>query len=1122
FEPGVTVVVGPNGSGKSNLVDAVAWVMGTQATTSLRTQQMSDVIFAGTVMRPALGRAEVSITLDNADGKLPLDLADVTITRRLYRDGTSEYAINGTTCRLLDIQELLNDGGIGRHQHVLVGQGRVDAVLNAGPDEHRAVIEEAAGVTKHRQRRDRSIRRLEATDLDVLRLGDLLGEQHKRMRPLKRQANAALRYDGVKAEWLALRLWLGGEALRTTGGRIETVAAEEAALRAALAADETGLAAAVERLTVLHRDAGETGRSLDRDTAAAARLETAAERLAGTARVARERRVALTNRLEGTGERRSDLVTEADDLRARITRTVVEEREARVVADRQEIALRSLEDEERSLAEQDGLPAEGVVATLRGDLAALEAAERRDSREVESTEQRKAVVDAKIAEDEVEAARLKGEIQRADASLDPARERYDATAADRSAVQAGLDAADTEVAESRVAVASAAARLEALTAAAAGAADQAAADHAVSLEAVIGPVVPLLDVPESLAAAVDAALGVWSTAFAVSDPDRVDEVIASLKAAGHGGITVVGGAPAVADRTPGSSRLVDRLGPRADRALAEALLGDVAVASDWSEAREIARRDPGLRVVTVDGDLVTSAGVRIAHPEDAGIVAVEAAGVAVERSEIRLARAISRQTAARRAFESARVVERDALEAVETVETVIAGAAEALRLIERAAAEARAEASRLADRRSALDEAAGARSERLAGMRIRLGAFEGEEAARQTAWEQLARRKAEVAERRETARRTREAAAGALAAIEERRTMLERRLEQVTGAIADLDTHPADPGDLDRLIAVEELAKRAVASARGHIDFLRERQRTLRAEAGDVGAGIEAAESAREEIALRITETRAKLSALAVEAAELAVRLENAAEALRRDADTDEETALGAPRPEIPENTTETVHLESLGAQLRRMGPINPLAAAEYQELEERAGFLEAQLEDLESSRRELRKVIAMLDQEIGRLFAGAFEEIAEKFAENFSLLFPGGTGRMSLTDPDDPLITGVDIHAQPMGKKVGKLGLLSGGERSLAALAFLFAVFRARPSPFYVLDEVEAALDDANLRRFLRLVATMQDTAQLVIVTHQQQTMEAADILYGVTMEPGESSRVLAKRIVPVRVPAQ
>ena len=321
-------------------------------------------------------------------------------------------------------------------------------------------------------------------------------------------------------------------------------------------------------------------------------------------------------------------------------------------------------------------------------------------------------------------------------------------------------------------------------------------------------------------------------------------------------------------------------------------------------------------------------------------------------------------------------------------------------------------------------------------------------------------------------------------------------------------------GGIESLEIVEARARRAVEVVRHHIAVLRDRQRVLRAEVGDAGARLDEARSRRELLGSRAEEARESLSTMAVEIAELTVREEATLEGLRRDVDADEAEALAAPRPTVPDGAEPAAHLDSLAASLKRMGPVNPLAASEYADLRERVSFLEGQLNDLEESRAELRKVIKALDAEIARLFEEAFEDIAAKFAENFSVLFPGGTGRLTLTIPDDVLATGVDIHVQPMGKKVGRLAMLSGGERSLAALAFLFAVFRSRPSPFYVLDEVEAALDDANLRRFIRLVDTLRGQSQLVVVTHQQQTMEAADVLYGVTMEPGESSRVLAKRL--------
>jgi len=1109
FEPGVTVVVGPNGAGKSNLVDAIAWVMGTQATKALRSEKMDDLIFAGTALRPAHGRAEVSLTFDNESGGLPIDLAEVTVTRRLNRDGTSDYEINGTPCRLLDIQELLSDGGIGRHQHVIVGQGRVGAVLNASPEEHRSIIEEAAGVVKHRSRRDRAVRRLEATDIDVQRLHDLLGEQRRLMRPLKRQANAADRFEAAKAEWRGLRLWLGGERLRAMDARITEISGADTEIRARVTTAEGRLGEIASGLGALQNAAGEAGKALERDTRAAARLETANERLQRIAMVAGERRRAMQNSLEQADGRRRDLEAERIDIEARLQAAGDEGAALRQLAERHEIAFIAHDDEERSLAGQGEMPAEGVVAALRGDLAALEAADRRDGRENASLRQRLEVVEARIAEEESEADHLRDEIRNADMETDPAQQGYDRAVAGRERTQEALETAEDAVRKAGIALAAGRARAEALGT---GPSDQSVAGVA----GVTGTLVARLDIPDQLAPAVDGALGEWGDAWAVEGAAALEDAAAAAADSDDGvSFVVPSAAPPVAVE---GDRLIDRLGPGCDRELAAALLGDFVIVETWHEGWTLVEERPATRAVTLTGDVVTRFGIKIGDPSR-GRAAREAAAAAVERAVTDEARASSRFTTSRREFDEARETERIALEALEAVDTRIAGASEALRLVERSQSESTAEAGRLRARGTALDEVAAGRAERLAGLRTRLDAFEGEEAVRQAAWEALASRREAVAARRDAARHHREEAASALAAVEERTRILSRRLQAVTEVLDGAGESPVDPGEIVRLTAVEDRARVALGSSRKHLGVLRDRQRALREEAGLAGTRLEATYSERERLDPIVSEGREQLSVLAIEAAELRVRRESEAEGLRRDVDAEEELALTADRVEVPEGADPDEHLMSLDAQLRRLGPINPLAAAEYRELAERSEFLEEQLGDLEDSRRELTKVVSALDEEISRLFMEAFDEIASQYEESFGLLFPGGKGRLSLTDPDHPLETGVAVHAQPMGKRVSKLSLLSGGERSLAALAFLFAVFRSRPSPFYVLDEVEAALDDANLRRFIRLVGTLSDRSQLVIVTHQQQTMEAADLLYGVTMEPGETSRILAKRLSRVEV---
>ncbi len=1120
FEAGVNVVVGPNGSGKSNLLDALAWVMGTQATRALRTEKMEDVIFAGTATRPALGRAEVTVTFDNSDEFLPIGLAEVRMTRRLFRDGSSEYELNGAPCRLMDLHELLSDGGVGRSQHVLVGQGQIGSILNARPNEHRAVIEEAAGVTKHKNRRDRSVRRLEQTEIDLSRLNDILDQQRSRLRPLKRQANAAAKHGSVRDEIKALQLWLGGEKLRRLRERNEKASTEHLALSTRVTNDGGELAALNLELGALRGEASEVGTALERDTSAAARLETVAERFQRIGLVARERRFSLESRQRGAGERRADLELELDQLNLDIAAARAAEGSATELTDRRETVLRQLEDEERSLAEQTQLPAEGVVANLRGDLRSLENAAERDTKESEALTRRRELIEVRFVEEEGDAATLIEAIQDTDAAVTGAQPAYTAAGDSAAAAREQSDIADVDKRDKQIALAGAQARIEALETALAGLVDPVAMERAGTADGVVGALVARLDVPADMAVAVDGALGEWRGAFVVSDRTALQRVITGLKSDGLGGVGFVAVdaagvalARSVADEW-GVDALVDRLGANADQGLAVSLLGDVVVAEGWSSAWGIVSRHPEVRAVTPEGDVITAAGMRLAQPDGAGPAALEAAGVALERAEIDLARADARHLTIEREFTALREQERSALEALETLEARLAGHTEALALNERARAVSREELERIDARAAGIAAAVTGRQERLGELRSRIEQFEGEEKSRQEAWEALNRRRDEVARRRDEARRLREEVAADLASAAERRRILENRLETATAELVAVDDSPVDPTTIDRLSRIEDDAKRALSVVRSHIQALRERQLALRGEMGEADERLADAYERQKELETDISLAKERVSALAIELAEIAVRDESVAEGLRRDADVSEEVALAAPQPELEEDSNPEERLASLEAQLRRMGPINPLAAQEYEELAAGVDLLEAQLADLEDSRAELRKVIKALDAEMATLFHQAFEEISAYYEENFDLVFPGGKGGLSLTEPDSLLETGVDIEAQPHGKKVGKLSLLSGGEKSLAALAFLFAVFRARPSPFYVLDEVEAALDDANLRRFLRLVDTLRESAQVIIITHQQQTMQAADILYGVTMEPGESSLVIAKRI--------
>lgn len=1119
FRPGVTVVVGPNGSGKSNLVDALSWVLGTQSTKTLRTPKMEDVIFAGTATRPSLGKSEVTLIIDNEERQIDLDLNEVSITRRLYRDGSSDYELNGVGCRLLDIQDLLSDSGVGRHQHVIIGQGEIGRVLSASDDEHRAVIEEAAGILKHRRRKERSERRLERTDEDLVRLQDLLGEINRQMRPLRRQAKAAEKYEGLKAEVTALRLYLGGRELSQLDRELTIAVSEKSVLSETLEVDQQRVQTLSARLTDLTAAAGAAGADLDRDTSAAAMLETTSERLRRIASVAQERVRAVSGRREAAAERRTDLTDESASIDDELTAIELERQQAEVVATSAESAFRRLEDEERAIATQNSLSPEGALAAVRGELSALESSLSRDGREIEKVTHRIDVLSAQIEEEQQGIDRINREVQDMDSSIGGFQQTYETASKRRAETQERWSKAEEQVDTARIGVASANARVEAIMAALEDRFDPDARKAVETAPGALGSLTSQLDIPEGLEAAVSSSLGEWGDSVAFENADSVQRAVETVKGEGGGSVAVVSSisekscpASEVA-ASLGLDALVDRLGPSCHRGLASRLLGDVVLVEGWSAGWSVVVRHPALRAVTPEGDLISVSGVRLADPDGVGSAMLESAEVAAEQASTDLARAGSIHTATNREFERARVVERESLERLEQAESALAGHSEAMNRLQTSRRGLVEELSRLEERQTSLNESIEAGNSQVETLRNRLAALEGEEAERLAVWEEMEARRVQLATDREAARSGWQEAATALRAVVERERLLQDRREKINDEMGRLDLGFVSEVDPERLETIGEFARRAVTTLELRIAELRERQAGLRDRNDEIRSDLDMVRSQHQECTERISTARTRIGEIDVRLTELRLRREAVVEAVRRDADADVEEAMGAPRPDLPDDADLDEMMESLTNQLRRLGPINPLAAQEYHDLEERHTFLAEQMADVESSRAELRKVISALEAEIQNRFDAAFTEVAAAYEKYFAVLFPGGRGRMRLVDPDDSQ-SGVSIDAQPLGKKLSQMTLLSGGERSLAALAFLFAVFEARPSPFYVLDEVEAALDDANLRRFLRIVDEFRQRAQLIIVTHQQQTMEAADVLYGVTMEPGGSSQAIRKEM--------
>ncbi len=1147
FEPGITVVVGPNGSGKSNVVDAVAWVLGAQGPRTVRSSKMEDVIFVGTSSRPALGRAEVSLTIDNSAGKLQTDLAEITITRTLFRSGESEYSINRAPCRLLDIQELLSDTGVGRQQHVIISQGHLDAILEARPEDRRAVIEEAAGVLKYRRRRERSERRLAATEENLERLFDLVREVKRQIRPLERQAAAARSSAALADELRAIRLHLAGEELRTLDERSVTGTGRKAELQVTTAR----LEATLEELDAESvRTAGELSAERESDLAAAlGRAEGMVERARGLSGVLRERRRALAQALDAAAD--ADVVSSLEAEGARLAEELrLADADAKALEPEQE----ELEAEDASnavdleahLAERMDEAAlrraEDAVTIARGQVSSLEHTLGRDRHALDELTARQTAIGRRVAALEQDDHELAERL----AATENARHRLQAAVAETEGAHqratADLEAAEEALRQAEQAQARAVARADALARALEEARGAAGAELLAGVEGVVGTLLELIEVDEGWEQAFEAAAGASLAAVVVSGSGPARAALSRLRQGGATGAVLALTDVAATRRTGGpvelpvelpvdaepirrharpnaAGRAFDGLGTVLDTLLERACAAD----GGWSEAIDLALARPDLVVVTRDGDRFSTSGWRVRAGEGAVTPAlVEEAERRAETARAAAAEAADHRVACRELAERTREAAADAVRADDRNEVehqtaragrqrvaddhaVAAAELDEVRrthdelagLIERddaRVAQLSAEVPRLEEERDGVAGGLAASRED----RRRIDARIAEAAARRNEW---GVRSAGVAERRRVlAERLVEVERRLTGHVEERREAAQRRRLIEADATAVL-----------RLDAVVDAAQRELDAA---LDELRDRHRRQLDAVRAGGVRLEDLRRQRTTAEGELGVARATLSQVEVEVVETTVRRESVVETLRRELGCDAEDAIAAPAPELEEGHDALDRATELEAKLAAIGPVNPLALEELGELGERHRFLEEQVEDVRKARRELHQVIRTLDDEIMRVFDAAFADVREHFSNLVTTLFPGGTGRLSLTDPENLLDTGVEVEVRPAGRNVRRLSLLSGGERSLVALAYLFAVFRSRPSPFYLMDEVEAALDDVNLMRFLALVHEFRSEAQLIIVSHQKRTMEAADALYGVTMAPGGSSKVVSQKV--------
>ena len=1157
LEPGITAVVGPNGSGKSNISDAVLWVLGERNAKHLRGQAMEDVIFAGSSARKSVGIAEVDLVLDSSGGTLPVDFDEVAITRRMYRSGESEYLINGVVARRMDVLDILHDSGLGTGTHSIISQGSLDSILQSKPEDRRALIEEAAGVLKHKQRKAKSERKLAAMDAHLSRVKDVAAEVERQLGPLERKAKRARTYQGLADELADLNLGLAVDDLRTLRRGWNDAVSREQALEAELEQKRAAIAqaeAAAEELQEKIRrdsvDAGELARQHRRASSAVERFDGATLLLHEKRRAAQSYEAELRVTLEANKAKRAQ--AEADRAQAAAQLAEVQhDREqadaavARLAQEQAENAQqrRALEREVEEL-ERAKRTGERAQEQARRELAETQEALTSGLAHVKLIEGHGKELELQLERAQAEAVALADAAAQAGTALDALVE---AEGAARARVGEALGARETargELDEARDAASLVASEIKGLeeverASAAAGPARAWLLDNAAGLGVRLDPLAHAVRASEGFEALVEHLLSSDVSALLVDDATRANAAAAALVAQDERGEVVL------VPRTGESARsaaareaaaaglgraLLDELTYAAEDADAvEALLGDVVVCADLDAAFAAhARRAQGVRYVTSDGCIVWPNGK----------VTVGAAAADSDEGVLARARRLEELRGRLRAAEEARAAAEERAAAAEAALRTAQG--ESLRLSQELAElrgktdSARAEARRGEEKLAAvrrefedIERQRGEAERTVAEARPSVEALEQKLAALKQELEQGAARLEEaqdtVVPLRKEAARLRDALSEAklkAATLSERQTYTSRVVDARTRDLEAVAKSDAEAREtlLRKTVAQKRiepllaLFEELVASARKWTRDLEEAATAAQDSSTGLHNAVNEARAVARAAHDAFDDANARLSAARVDKGRLEVQVDAAVNVIVHDCNVPLDRAL-----ELPE-------LEDRGAcedaafKLRRrianMGTINPDAAEEYEQLKERYDYLAAQLADLDSARRSLTKIVRVIDARMKDDFIRTYEAVDANFREIFAVLFPGGSAELALSDPDDLENTGVEVTAQPKGKRITKMMLMSGGEKSLTALALLFAVYRIRTTPFYILDEVEAALDDSNLRRLTMYLESLRDSTQLIMITHQRRTMEMADVLFGVSMQADGVTKVVSQKL--------
>ncbi len=1162
FEPGISVIVGPNGSGKSNVSEAVLWVLGEMNPRNLRVQAMEELIFSGSSARQAVGVAEVDLILDNSDNTLPIEFDQVSITRRMFRSGESEYFINGSPCRRMDIVDILFDSGIGQGAHSIISQGNLTAVLESRPEDRRSLIEEAAGILKHKKRKERASRKLAAMDASLERVNDIIQVIEAQLRPLERQAARARQYDDLATELKTLDLSLAVDDLRSLQitwseldhhekeinaeaelGHFRLNERESELSKRQLALEEKGLFAGdlneqrIRCQSIIQRlDAGmllleEKGKNMvSRTSDLRASIHNSRSRL----KLAAGEFELVNRELQEADSQQRALYSQFNEL-SRLSESVIKDKRnaedeysrataalrnhenalgaARSQLSKTNDSLASLDIEEGLLRErfdqidQEFVSTQGMLAQRRNNLDKLE-------------------TDVRKAKGEADLAAL--DIDKRVRILEDRRQNLNVHRELLASIRAEMKALE----EIDRAFETASPALSWILA------------HEDEFKGVLEPVSHVIHVNQDAAQSrgldatviekmVERLLGADLFGLFVADAKSANliaqRLVTSSDEQGEIALIPLDGARPSGEQALRGLRLQDILQyPASYQAAVEALLGDIYIAESIAEAQKFHLRDKtGSRFVTTDGVVVWPNGKLTLGVQVNDVDGVLARKRKLNLLEDELAAALSQLSDVELELSTAErnlaVAQQDALEISQNL-AKYQGASDSAR---EEVARLEASMTQMLSRRDEIEQKLKAVEKRRLTATPLAGEFEQRIA-------DLTAEAADLNERLDLASQALTAATEEKNSASDRLSECKIKLETSKGNLnfskSRSDSLEKEMANLRQILEVSQKTEQALNIIRLRVDPLYKLYEELHAGAkvwaeklrdqalleqtdstnlrkviNDATKAVQAAREDLEAINARLVEVR-------VEKAKIQTEVEHAIKRIVDENGVALELALQTPAP------SDRQAAESQASRLRRkissLGAVNHVAAEEYEAIKRRHTYLLSQVEDLKEARKSLTKISAALDRKMRNQFLETFEQVNNNFQEIFSILFPGGTGQLLLTEGETPDLNGVEVSAQPRGKKITKLSLMSGGEKSLAALALLFAVYRIRKVPFYILDEVEAALDDTNLRRFTEYLHQMRHSTQLILVSHQRRTMEMADVLYGVSMQAAGVSKLVSQRL--------